>query len=222
MKSINMEHRSSIMKKFAFIVALACSLLLSGCATTFSSQVSVFHEWPTNTRDKTFIFERAPGQENNPEHKVYEDMLRSRLHSIGLKEITAGQSAALKVELKYATTLREVQYSPLWYPSIYDRYWGLHFSRGIYRHSYVYYPGYWGWPGYPRGWMDVSMRSTYLHQLEIQISEIGSNKKLADIKVSSEQLNPEISLYVPYLIDSALKAFPGKNGSTTKVELKVE
>ena len=116
------------MKKLMLFFTLACSLLLSGCATTFSSQVSVFHEWPAATQDKSFIFERAPGQENNPEHKLYEDMLRSRLQNLGFKEVMSGATPLLKVELQYATTLREIQYSPFWLPGIYDPYWSLHFQ----------------------------------------------------------------------------------------------
>lgn len=209
------------MKKLMIFFTLACSLLLSGCATTFSSQVSVFHEWPGATQDKSFIFERAPGQENNPEHKLYEDMLRSRLQNLGFKEVMPGATPVLKVEVQYATTLREIQYSPFWQPGIYDPYWGLHFNRGIYRRHPMYYSPFWGLPAYPRGWSDISMRSTYLHQLQIRITELNGNKKLADIKASSEQFNPEISLYIPYLMDSALKDFPGKNGSTSKVEFTV-
>ncbi|MBI1771182.1 MAG: DUF4136 domain-containing protein [Burkholderiales bacterium] len=210
------------MKKFSLLFTLACSLLLGGCATTFTSQVSVFHEWPGATQDKSYIFERAPGQENNPEHKLYEDLLRTRLQTLGFKEIGAGATPALKVELRYATTIREVKPSLFWQPGIYDPYWGLHFSRGIYRRNYLYYPTFSTWPYYPRGALDMYVRSTYLHQVQIRISEMGKNKVLADIKTSSEQDNEEISLYMPYLMDSALKDFPGKNGSTSKVEFKVE
>lgn len=210
------------MKKITLLLMLTMSLLISGCATTFTSQVSVFHEWPDTTPDKSYIFERAPGQENNPEHKIYEEMLRNRLQNLGFKEVNVGATPALKVEMQYATTLREIQLSPLWQPVMYDPYWRLHFSRGIYHPYFSAYPYYWGWWGYPRGWVDVSVRSTYLHQLEIRISEMTSAKKLADIKVSSEQFNPEIASYMPYLIESALKDFPGKNGSTSKVELKLE
>ena len=217
---------NNIVKIISILLGMMCSLLLSGCATTFSSQVSTFHEWPATTQDKSYIFERAPGQENNPEHKLYEVILRNRLQSLGFREVSAGATPTFKVELQYASTLREIQYSPLWHPMIYDPYWNLHFSRGIYRRHLIAspyaYPYYWGWPGYPRGWMDVSLRSTYLHQLEIRITEMASAKKLADIKVSTEQLNPEIAPYIPYMIESALKDFPGKNGSTVKVEMKVE
>jgi hypothetical protein len=209
------------MKKIITLFVVACSVLLSGCATTFSSQVSVFHEWPGGNQDKSYIFERSPGQENNLEHKHYEELLRPRLLSLGFHEITAGATPTLKIGMQYATTLREIRYSPLWQPAIYDPFWSLHFSRGVYR-SRVFYPYYPGWGNYPRGMLDVSVRSNYLHQLSINISEISSGKKLADIKVSSDQAEPELIDYMPYLMDSALKEFPGKNGTTTKVELKID
>ncbi|MFZ6770450.1 hypothetical protein ACO0LM_25625 [Undibacterium sp. Di26W] len=210
------------MKKIAMLFAVACSVLLSGCATTFSSQVSVFHEWPAAATDKSYIFERAPGQENNPEHKLYEDMLRNRLQVLGFTEISAGATPAMKVGMKYGTTLREIQYSPLWHPAIYDPFWNMHFSRGIYRYRLGYPYPYWGWGGYPRYWTDFSLRATYLHQLEIHIDGISPAKKLADIKVSSEQTELEISTFMPWMMDSALHGFPGKNGSTIEVEIKMD
>lgn len=194
-------------------LALGLMVLLSGCASTFSSQVSTFHEWPSiANNEQSYIIERQPGQENNLEYKTYEEQLRGRLQSLGLNEVAATKTPSLKVAMQYATTLNEVQ---VFYPAnaaIYDPLWRVHFHRGF------YYPRYTGGPFMLNG-TDINVRSSYLHQLEITMSDMVSGKKLADIKVSSEQINPEISLYMPYLIESALKDFPAKNGSTLKVEL---
>ena len=205
------------MKRYLSTAVLALSMLLTGCATTYSSQVSVFHEWPAANQDKSYILERMPAQENNPEYKFYEEELRTQLGLSGFKEVAAGATPALKIGMQYATTLSELQFTGPWAPAMYDPYWGMHF-----RSAYFYgpYGPYYG--RHMRGPIDASAIRYYLHQLEINISDFSSNKKLASIKVSSEQSDPEISKQMPYLIESALFGFPGKNGSTTNVELPLK
>lgn len=210
------------MRKFAIILVTAVLALLTGCATTVSSQVSIFHEWPSTMPDKTYIFERAPSQENSPEYKTYEDMLRVRLLSSGFQEVAAGATPFLKVSMQYATSLSEVQYSYPWPPRMYDPFWTVHF-----RHSHFLYRGFYPYPYYPEGPFigrvpDINVYAYYLHQLQISIAELKSNKKLADIKISTEQLNSNIAAYMPYMIDSALQNFPGKNGSTTTVDIPIQ
>ena len=206
------------MKRFLSSVSLVFSVLLTGCATTFSSQVSSFNEWPDNAQ-KSYIFERAPAQENNPEYKVYEDQLRSQLGMQGFQETHGAATPALKVAMQYATTFSQIQVTDPWHPALYDPFWGMHFSRGYYfgRAYYPYFPGRYYMYG-----ADLSIRTYYLHQLQITMSDFSSGKKLADIRVSTEQLNPEISTQMPFMIESGLKNFPGKNGSTVTVELPLK
>lgn len=214
------------MKKLFYLPAALFVLLMSGCASTFTSQVSVFHEWPAEMPDKAYAFAPSAAQANDPEYKTYEEQLRHRLQMLGFRETAANTMPNLKVAMQYGTTLGEIQYSYPWHPAIYDPFWNIHFSRGYYMRGSLYYP-YYPYPYYfgrPFGmWptMDVTVRRYYLHQLEISIAEAKTGKKLADIKASTEQLSPEISLQMPYLIESALTGFPGKNGSTSTVELQL-
>lgn len=216
------------MNRLFSLCAAALLALLSGCATTYTSQVSVFHEWPAQLSDKAYAFAPTAAQAKDPEYKTYEEQLRHRLQMLGFQESKAGAMPALQVGMQYGTTLSEIEYSYPWHPALYDPFWRMHFSHGYYLRSSFYYP-YYPYPYYfgrPFGgmWsnMDVTVRRYYLHQLEIGITEVKTGKKLADIKASSEQLSPEISLQMPYLIDSALLGFPGKNGGTSTVELPLE
>jgi hypothetical protein len=77
------------MKSFLSWTIIFISTLLTGCASTFTSQVSVFHEWPGNKQATSYIVERSPSQENNPEYKLYEEELRQQLGLHGFQEITA-------------------------------------------------------------------------------------------------------------------------------------
>ncbi len=200
------------MSKLVRIMCLsAVTLLMSACATTFSGQVSSFHEWQAQT-SRVYVVERAPDQENNPEYKVYEEQLRRQLGISGFQEADAQQPAAIKVSMAYASNIAELQVSSL-HPALYDPVWRLHFRRGLYYGPYWYpYP-----PLFPS---DLSVKRNYLHQLELRFSEVQSGKRLADIKVSTEQLNPAISMFMPDLLALALQDFPQPNGSTRVIELQ--
>ncbi|WP_423707968.1 DUF4136 domain-containing protein [Undibacterium sp. WLX3042] len=208
------------MKSFLSWSVIFISTLLTGCASTFTSQVSVFHEWPGNQQARSYIVERSPSQENNPEYKLYEEELRKQLGLHGFQEVRVDATPALKIGMQYGTALSEIQVSTPWAPAMYDPFWQTHFSRG-YR-FWPYSPYYFGGPYYMGRNLDFSVRRYYLHQLEINISDFQNGKKLADIKVSSEQLGQQISEHMPYLIESALKDFPGTNGTTRTVELPLK
>lgn len=206
------------MKKFFIYWVVIMASLLSGCATTFSSQVTSFHEWPTDIREKSYILETLPGQENNPEYNHYAELLRSKLQSQGFLDNKDSKVAALKVTMEYRTVLSELQLStPFWGPG-YDPFWQLHYSR-IYRRSGFYSPYFSGPAGSAFMMSDVGARRYFLHQLAINITDIRSGKKLAHIKVSSEQTDPEMATQMAYLIDSAFKEFPGQSGRTMNVEI---
>ncbi|MEB0216107.1 MULTISPECIES: DUF4136 domain-containing protein [unclassified Undibacterium] len=207
------------MKRFIPAGVMLLTLFLSGCASTFTSQVSSFHEWPANAQNTTYILERAPAQENNPEYKFYENTLRQQLGLHGFSEAALGAKPNLKIGMQYASSLSEVQVMPLWQPSMYDPYWRMHFSHVYYYGPYGSYGPYFGLRQFAPRPLELSVNPYYLHQLDITMSEVDSERKLANIKVSSEQVSPHISEYMPYLIESALYGFPQKNGSTVTLEL---
>lgn len=185
-------------------------ILLSACASTFTSQVSSFHEWPASYDKKTYLFERAPEQENQPEHKHYETELAQQLSKLGFTAANDAAQAQLKISLRYASSLKELELSPLspyWNPYFYDPYWRYHYRRGWYYRA----------PLWTRNM--ASVNATYLHRLEIRFSEIQSGKTLANIRVSTEQYNQELSVFMPELIRSALYEFPGINGKTRELHL---
>ncbi|MCU6435762.1 DUF4136 domain-containing protein [Undibacterium sp. Jales W-56] len=219
-----------ITHRYCYAIFLFCyGLLLSGCATTVGSRVSVFHEWPAELKNKSFVVDKSEQQQNSPEFKAYELLLREKLKGIGLLEAdTANQAhAALSVSMHYASNLSEIQLSSPWNLALYDPFWRLHFNRGWLPHSYFYRRPYFYYPYYsiaPDSMFlsDISVRRYFLHQLEVTIADKASGKKLTEIKASTEQLNPEIHTYMHYLMDSAFLNFPGTSGTTVDVELPLE
>lgn len=205
----------------ALIVAV-----LSGCATTFSSQVTTFQEWPNTAPTKTYVLDRTTEQENDLEYKQYADQLREKLSQLGLTEAAATETPALSVKMAYATAVTAVKFTGAYYGArsyfYYDPIWRLHYSR-FYSRSPFYYPyGYsrFGGPfGGPYFGSDLDGRRYYLHQLAVTISEKSSGKKLFDVRASTEQSDPEIVEQIPFLLSSAFQNFPGENGKTVTVDI---
>jgi hypothetical protein len=213
-----------MMKKISFSMMTAAILFLSGCASTITSQVTTFHEWPADLKEKSFAIETMPGQENDPEFKVYAAMLGERLQSLGFNNNQDLNSAELKVVMEYGTLVSEIQLPmSLWSPR-FDPFWQIHFSR-LNRRSAFYYPYYspyyFGRTTSYYMMVDFAVTRYFLHQLAVSISDRKSGKTLANIKVSTEQLSPRISKQMPYLLDSAFMKFPGESGNTSEIILPV-
>ncbi|MEG1118353.1 MAG: DUF4136 domain-containing protein, partial [Janthinobacterium sp.] len=67
------------MKRYLTIMMAALTVLLTGCATTIRSDVTVFHEWPAQLQDKSYVFE-APAAENDTlEYRSYQNLVRAEL-----------------------------------------------------------------------------------------------------------------------------------------------
>lgn len=207
------------MRNFISLCMLSIVLLASGCASTISSQVTRFHEWPADLKQQSYTLEKAGEQDADPEFRQYAAMLSHKLQSLGFIEAKASQTAVFKVSMAYTTMVSDLQISTS--PLFYDPFWRMHYARSYPRSAYFY-------PYYLRRnndflWLsDVSARRYFLQQLEVKIIERSSGKKLFDVRASTEQLNPEIALHMPYLIDSAFFEFPGQNGKTVNVELPLD
>lgn len=207
------------MRNFISICMLSAALLASGCATSISSQVTRFHEWPADLKQQSYMLEKTGEQDADPEYQQYATMLNHKLQSLGFVEVKASQTAALKVSMTYSTMLSDLQLSA--HPMLYDPFWRMHYVRA-YPRSAFFYPYYFRRNSDFLWLSDVSARRYFLQQLEVKIVGRSSGKKLFDVRASTEQLNPEIAVHMPYLIDSAFFEFPGQNGKTVNVELPLD
>lgn len=211
------------MRNFLSICMLSVAVLTSGCATTISSQVTRFHEWPADLKQQaqSYTLDKTIEQDADPEYQQYAAMLNHKLQSLGFIQASENQTSALKVSMAYGTMVSDLQLSTPFSPMIYDPFWRMHYARG-YPRSAFFYPYYFRRNSDFLWLSDVSARRYFLQQLEIKMIERSSGKKLFDVRASTEQLNPEIALHMPYLIDSAFAEFPGQNGKTVNVDLPLE
>ena len=213
-------------------IAIAFCLLLTGCATTIQSNVTAFHEWPAELRNKSFVFERTAQQENNLEHRAYEDLVRNELLRLGLTEAPDPRSAGLKVAMNYSINVRDVRVVQ---PVLVDPWYGSPFygpswhGYGYYGPRYSpFYSPYYG-PFYsPFLYAPpiVERRETRYQlaerQLRVVISRTADSKRLYDVTVDSEGTNTSLAAVMPYLVRSAFADFPGKSGVPRRIELKME
>lgn len=209
------------MKRYLTIMMAALTVLLTGCATTIRSDVTVFHEWPAQLQDKSYVFE-APAAENDTlEYRSYQNLVRAELAKHGFGEASGPAAANLRVAMHFSTVdypERVLQATdPFWY--------GPGYWPGRYGYRYGAWPGYgrFGYNPYWYGPMDVeeSVRHKYERELRVTIND-RNGKKLYDVTVQSTSNKRATPQVMPAMVASAFADFPGQSGVPRKVEVKIE
>ena len=114
-----MQHRICI------AIGLAALLAAGGCATHIRSEVSTFGTWPAGRQPDTYVFERLPSQQDEPNQQRMEDAARSAIETAGFKPAADAQVADVAVLLN--TRLVASHFSPFDDPTGWGG--GLHRSR---------------------------------------------------------------------------------------------
>ncbi|MDB5776952.1 MAG: hypothetical protein JWP38_3085 [Herbaspirillum sp.] len=193
---------------------LALGTLLSGCASTISSNVIAFHEWPADMPQRTFAFRRTPDQDASLEYRGYEDMVRNELSRLGyIPDTGPKDGSALVVTLSYDVRAAQLiviepYYDPFWYGPGYYPGWG-------WRHGGFYDP-FWGPP------MRQTAYPVYSRRLHVLIMRRSDGKPLYEVEVTSEGGTASLPVAMPYMVRSAFTDFPGQNGVMHTVKLKMQ
>jgi len=101
------------MKALASILIAAASLLLSGCATTLRSNVTVFHQWPADLSEKTYVFETPPPAEDTLEHRNYLGLVSNELAKLAGNP-PSPYTRDGKTEPRYDATVWKRKSGPFW------------------------------------------------------------------------------------------------------------
>lgn len=208
------------MQRWVTVLITAFCVLLAGCATTFQSEVTTFHEWPAEAGEKTFVFERTRDLDNNLEYRSYENLVRSELMRLGFVEASSTRPAKLKVTMNYSINGRDVRVVQ---PVVVDPFYGYPPYGPLYgpRWSrYGFYDPFWSAPPM------VEQRETQYHvfarRLQIAIARLSDSKKMYETTVLSEGSNGSLAAVMPYMVRSAFTDFPGKSGVPHRVVLKMK
>lgn len=190
--------------------------VLSGCASTITSQVTAFHDWPAAGPERSFFIDDSKHQ-NDLEFKNYAELVRAQLLQLGFRD--GAPAPVLKVTLDYSSNGRDVrEVYPVQTNPWYDSPWG---PFGPFPGRYYRHPFYNPWYGVPMIEYREQRYALFNHQLRVEISRVRDGKKLYDVTVTSENRNVPLAAAMPYLVKSAFADFPGPSGVPRTVELKM-
>lgn len=213
-------HLENNMKRLVLAAVASCTLLLTGCATTVSSDVTTFHQWPAELTSKTYSIDAPAPQDDTLETRQYLDLVRGQLARLGFQE--GGADAALKVRMRFRTTDVPVQVvqaiDPFFYPSARFGYWSpyrRHWGGGYYG---GFYDPFWG----GRAGYQVVERHVYQRDVQVAIRSARDGKPLFDVTVHNNSSQASTPALMPALVQSAFEGFPGPNGGARRVELKLQ
>ena len=190
----------------------ALTVLLSGCTTYVTSQVTAFSDWSGNDATRTYAFTRAADQQNNLELTTYERFVANELATHAFRQVDASAARYL-VGLSYGirsdmvTVAQPVYYNP--WPS---PYWGRSFDPW----------GPWGpWGPYPTAYVNQSY-PIFTHLLGVRITERASGKEVYNVTARNSDGESSLVRAMPYLARSALADFPLGNGVVHTVKIPVD
>lgn len=84
-------------------ITLAGALFLTGCATTFTSQVTTINQFPEAIAAKSYKIALTPETAEIPEFLHTSEDIRARLQELGFSEIKEPSTAALTVQIDLET-----------------------------------------------------------------------------------------------------------------------
>ena len=212
------------MKRLITVAAgMALALLLGGCATTYRSDVTTFHQWPAQMADKSYVFEVPPQQDDTLEWRSYQELVRGELARLGFRDAN-GATPALTVSMRFTTTDIPVRvlepvmspfYSPMYHPmgrfgyrGFHRRYWGGWYSP--------FYDPFWS-PAY-----QVSVEHQYRRELQVSIKLASDARRLFDVTVHNTSRELSTPQVMPALVRSAFADFPGPSGAARRVEVTLD
>jgi hypothetical protein len=206
--------------KYRWLILLAAvAALLSGCASQkIRSDVTVFEQWPGGLQGAPITFARTEAQNNDLEYHTYENLVATELHRIGFVDAGPGRQAKIKVAIGYGITGRDVRVvqpvvvDPFWPQYSYWPYYGPRWRR------YPFYEPFWYGPTVA---YQESQYEVFHRHLKVMLSDAETNKTLYDVTVVSVGNNGNLATVMPYLVRSAFLEFPGKNGTSRRVELEM-
>jgi hypothetical protein len=210
------------MKRLIMVAAgTALALLLGGCATTYRSDVTTFHQWPAQMEDKSYVFEVPPPQDDTLEWRSYQELVRGELARLGFRDAN-GAKPTLTVGMRFTTTdvpvrVLEPVMSPYFHPmprfgyrGYYRRYWGGWYSP--------FYDPFWGpYPAY-----QTSIEHYYRRELQVSIKRASDAQRLFDVTVHNTSRELSTPMVMPALVRSAFAEFPGQSGVAKRVEVTLD
>lgn len=194
----------------AIVPAIAmATMLLSGCTTYVSTQVTAFSNWSGSDATRTYAFARTKEQQNSIEQATYEQLVANELDAYAFRQAPSA-SAHYLVGLAYDIRSDTVTVSQ---PVFYGNPWPSPFWRPI---------GPWGPYGpFPPDYVTQSY-PVFTHTLGIRITDRASGKEVYNVTARNTDEESSLVRAMPYLVRSALADFPLANGTVRTVRVRYD
>ena len=195
----------------AMLLLAALTVLLSGCTTYVTTQVTAFSDWTGSDATRTYAFAREPEQRNDLELTTYERIVANELAAHAFRQVGSAEARYL-VGISYGirsdlvTVAEPVYYNP--WPAPYWG-WGRPFDP-------------WGpWGPFPAGYVNQSY-PVFTHLLGVRITERATGKEVYNVTARNSGGESSLVRAMPYLARSALADFPLGNGVVRTVRIPLD
>ena len=201
--------------RLSVLTVAALLALLGGCARQVETQVTRFHEGRLPAGE-TFTVQPQNPEKHGPEFQQYANMIVREFSAYGYKRSDSGNPDLL-VTIDYGVSQGRTQIDSR--PGFGYPYYSYHVGFAHHPHSFAYfhpfhYSGYLG--------PDVYSRTVYTRKLKMKITDAGEDQVVFEGRAISEGPKQEISLIMPYLVESMFRDFPGDAGTTKVVEIETK
>jgi hypothetical protein len=204
---------------FRLLTAAVVAVALGGCAAmnNLSNEVSTYGAWPAERKPATFVFERLPSQQAQPERRQQlEDAARGALEAAGFRAAADPNDAQYLVQVGARVTTND--------PWIYNDplFWrGAAFHRPLWRQGRYWGPGWgpgwgWGWGGYPYE------SQSFEREVALLIRDRRTGQLLYEARANNNGPSPSIGYLLPAMFEAAMKDFPAVSPTPRSITTQIE
>ncbi len=191
-------------------LAGACVVLLSGCTSYVSTQVTAFSDWRGSDATRTYAFANASDQPEGLEQATYENIVAGELAALAFRRVPAAEARYL-VALTYGIKGDLVSVPQ---PVYYDPWFG----PGPYWRGGAFGGPFGPWGPFPAGYVNQTYR-VYDRTLNLRFTERATGREVYNVSARNSGGGGSLVAVMPYLARSALADFPLGNGATRTVRL---
>ncbi len=196
---------------------------LSGCASTISSRVTTFQQWPADAVGATYAIAPSEAQRDSLEFQQYAEEARGAMSPTGLTEARAGEQARFAVSLAYGMTPINVAVQrPIANPiPVAPRAVPYRGRDGRIYYQWVQPYPFGAYGAYGPSW-ETSSVPAFRHELKVEIRDQSrGNEKVYEstaVHTTGSDSQPEV---MPWLLRSIFDHFPDGNGQVREVNYEV-
>jgi hypothetical protein len=207
----------SFLRKITLAAAPAALLVLGGCASSLTSNVTRFQQMPAPQGQSFAVVAQDPRLDGSLEFSQYARLVEARLAEQGYT-VASPADASLLVKVDYGVDKgrEKIRSSPFSYGAGWYRdpfYWGPYrrWGRGGYImgfHDPFMFGGY--------GFNDVESYTVYTADLDMVIERKGG-ERVFEGEAKAQSSSDDLTYLVPNMVEAMFTGFPGNSGETVRI-----